>query len=360
MEHKSIFKEIDIMGLAAKVWSEKKLLCGFVVCFAVIGVVYALNQQKTYTAEVRLAPEASSMGMSSSISDIAGMMGLNVSSGGNSVDAIYPEIYPEVFASSDFIVKLFNIPVTDKTGQHTKSYYNHLLQDTKAPFWNYPKYWLIKAFSKKKHVAHGYAKLDPRRLTKEQSDVCNAIRGLISCQQQKLNNVITISAIDTDPCIAAEIADTIQRRLQEYITFYRTHKARIDLENARKICAEAKADYVRATRRYAGYSDANQDLVLESYKTTQEDLENEMQLRFNIYQQTTQQVQQASARVQENTPAFTVIQSAVVPMEPSSTPRYYMVLGFMVLGVVADVIWVLLLRAPLAGTRLGKKLGLKH
>ena len=34
---------------------------------------------------------------------------------------------------------------------------------------------------------------------------------------------------------------------------------------------------------YASYSDANSDVVLASFRSKQEDLENEMQLKFNVY-----------------------------------------------------------------------------
>lgn len=353
-------REIDVVALLRRVAREWRLMVGFFLVGAVVGVVYALNTQKVYTCEVKLAPEATSMGMSSSLSDIAGMVGLNVgSNGGGGVDAIYPEIYPEVFASTDFIVNLFDIPVTMKDDAKPKTYYNHLIQDSKVPFWQVPKYWLISLFKKKPAGGHGTAHLNPAFLTQEQTDVSEAIRGLIGCQLNKNNNVITISASDIDPCVAAQLADTLQRRLQEYITLYRTKKARNDLEYNKKLNAEARRDYVEARRRYGSYSDANQDLELMSYRTRQEDLENEMQLRFNIYQQTTQNVQQAYAKVQENTPAFTVIQRAVVPMKASSTPRYMMVLGFMVLAFLCDAAWVLLVRGWMARTRLGRRIGMK-
>jgi uncharacterized protein involved in exopolysaccharide biosynthesis len=52
-----------------------------------------------------------------------------------------------------------------------------------------------------------------------------------------------------------------------------------------------------------------------------------MQLKFNNYSETSRQVQQALAKVQENTPAFTIIQRAIVPLKASSTPRSMMVIS---------------------------------
>ncbi len=338
-------KEFDVIALLGRVLKEKKLLTGFIGVFMIMGIIYALNKQKSYTATVILAPEATSMGMSQSLSDIAGMVGLDIGGGGKSVDAIYPEIYPEVFASSDFITKLFDIQVKPTDSLRTKTYYQHLKTDVKVPFWDKPKYWLIALLAKKEDkTGHSGKELDPQHLTKEQDAICNVIRKSIGCQLNKGTSLITITVTDVDPHVSAAIADTLQNRLQAYITLYRTQKARNDLAYAKKLNTEARGAYVKARQIYGAYADANTDLLLESYKAKLEDLENEMQLKYNNYQQTALQVQQAQAKVQENTPAFTVIQQAVVPIQASSTPRSMMVLGFMVLGILCDAAWVLFVR----------------
>ena len=74
----------------------------------------------------------------------------------------------------------------------------------------------------------------------------------------------------------------------------------------------------------------------------EEDLENDMQLKYNIYQQVVEQLQLANAKVQERTPAFTVIQSATVPLKHSSRSKLatlvtWMFLGFMLRFVI--VLW---------------------
>lgn len=339
-------KEIDVLALVLKVLKDRKSLAAFVVAFAIIGVVYALAQQKEYTASVTLAPEMSSMGMSQSISDIAGAIGMDLG-GKQSVDAIYPEIYPDVFASNDFILKLFDLPVTYKGVK--KTYYEHLKADPKTPFYNKPMKWLGSLFAPKDTTARAGRKLDPFRLTKEQNGICNAIRANIACELNKATNVITISVTDIDPEIAACLSDTLQHRLQDYITLYRTKKARNDLEYSRKINAEARAQYERARQVYAAYCDANTDVQLMSFQSKMEDLENDMQLKFNNYSSTAQQVQKAEAKVQENTPVFTVLQAASVPLIPSGMPRSMMVIIFVMLGVACDVVWVLVLKDLVKG-----------
>jgi uncharacterized protein involved in exopolysaccharide biosynthesis len=57
-----------------------------------------------------------------------------------------------------------------------------------------------------------------------------------------------------------------------------------------------------------------------------------MQLKFNIYQQVVEQRQLAQAKVQERTPAFTIVQRATVPIKHSSRPKVVTLIIWMLLG----------------------------
>lgn len=340
-------RELDVIGLTKKVLAEKKLLVYFILVFAVIGIIYAFNQQKRYTSTVSMAPEASGMGMSESLSDLAGMVGINLDGNSGTVDAIYPEIYPEVLASTRFLVNLFGIQVKQSDDNIYKSYYDHIKFDTKVPFWDYPKIMLQEFFTcllSKETESTGSSKIDPTHLTKEQNDICGIMSNNIGCQINKGTNIIYISVEDVDPVISAEIADTIQKRLQEYIIQYRTQKARIDLEYSLTLAKKAEAEYQKAQRNYASYSDSHTNSKLVAYQSKISALENDMDLKYTTLSHALAKVEQAKAKIQERTPAFTVIQEACVPLKPSSTPRSFMVFGFMILGCITDALWVLFLR----------------
>ena len=53
------------------------------------------------------------------------------------------------------------------------------------------------------------------------------------------------------------------------------------------------------------------------------------------------QMQTASAKVQEKTPAFTIIQGASVPEKPAGPKRMLFCLGMMVLAVIGVSVYVL-------------------
>ena len=344
MEEKKT-REIDLLALADQVLKEKKLLGKFIGVAAVIGVIVALSTPKYFQSEVILAPELSSggLGLSDNLADMAANFGIELG-GKSSMDAIYPELYPDIFSSTDFVLEMFKIPVRLKDDNTLRTYQQHLERDQKMPFWDYPKVLLsnmIKKLRKKDNLATADGKPDGYKIGRDDFDYYKAIRDAILCTIDKKTSVISISVTDQDPLVAAIVADTLQLRLQEYITNYRTSKARNDYNYYKKLSSDAKQEYEKARQKYASLADASTSVSLKSVELKLEDMENDLQLKFNSYTTLNAQLQAAKAKVQERTPAFTIIQKPIMPHKPSSTPRAVIVLIFMVLGVVADTLWIL-------------------
>ena len=303
--------------------------------FGVVGVLLAFGTPKVYKSTVVLAPEESGGGFSGSLSSLASMVGMNMKIG-QTGDALYPEIYPDLVASTDFCVGLFPITVTkNKTGEQY-TYQDYLLNHQKLAVAAYPMALLtewIESFSEDESKGDSTAhEINTFRLTKKEDQVVKSIRNSVTCSVDKKTNVITIVVEDQDPLIAATIADSVQVHLQHAITEYRTKKAHIDLKYMEGLFEEARQQYTKASKDYAAYADANQDVILQSYRQKQDELENEMQLKYNIYQQVVEQLQLAKAKLQERTPAFTIVQGATVPIKHSSRPKIVTLAIWMFMG----------------------------
>lgn len=343
--------EIDIVAIVQTVLKDKWSLLVFFIIFAALGIAVALMTPRTYTTDVVVAPELSSGSMPEGLSDIASMVGVDLNSGNkSSVDAIYPQIYPDVISSNDFIVQLFNIPVTTEGARNSKTYFDHITKDAKKGFWDYPKTWMgniIKKMTGKKdttNLANASTNVDPVHLNKVQSDIRDAIRSQVTCVVDKKTNVITITAKDFDRFVSAEVADTVQKRLRNYIIEYRTKKFKQDVAYAQGLVDTAEAKYVKTRNAYTAFAEANTDVTQESFVTKRDELENNMQMRYTNYTQALQQLQMAQAKLREHTPVFTVIQEASVPFKPSGTPRSMIVAGYVLAGLFLDALWVLLLK----------------
>lgn len=311
----------------------------------VLAAIYALAQPNYYNCTVKLSPEMSGSKSTSGLASLASSFGVNLGSGGAGTEALFPTLYPDLMNSVDFKTSLFHVPVTIEGNKEkgekdrTMSYYDYLSKEQKAPWWSQGIKAIMSMFNGQSSMVNDT--VNKFRLTREQAGIVKAIDQKVVCDVDKKTMVITINVTDQDPVIAATMADTVKTRLQNFITDYRTSKARVDLEYNRKICAETKARYEKARQLYAEFMDHNRDIILQTVRQKQTDLENEMQLQYNAYQQVAAQLLSAEAKVQEETPAFTTLQSATVPVMKAGPKRAQMCLIFVFLAFLGTTGWIL-------------------
>ena len=266
---------------------------------------------------------------------IASSLGIDLSDI-QSKDAITPLLYPSLLEDNKFVSNLFTIPVQTSDKSIYTSYYDYLDNRQKQTWWEDALFFL-----KKKEEVLPKTAVNPYNLTKEQSVVMEQIRHAVKLSVDSKNGVITITTQAQDPLICKTLADSVRNKLQAFITEYRTTKARNDMEYYKKLVQEAKQAYEKSRKLYTSYSDANTDLILESFRAKREDLENDMQLKFNTYTTLATQLQSAKAKVQEKTPAFTILKGATVPLKPAGPKRMFFVLTIMLLVFVVQSLWLL-------------------
>ena len=340
-------QEIDLLELAGKVWAERRLVLKWCGVAVVVALVVGFSIPKEYTTTVMLAPEVEGGSRSlGGLSALAGMAGINVDAGETS-DALYPELYPDIVSSVGFTTELFPVSVEDEEGELKTTLYNYLKEEQRSPWWSailsFPFKcigWITSLFrdEEEENVGQG---IDPFRLTKDETGVVKMLNERISVSVDKKTSVITLSVTMQDPLISATMTDTVMQKLQNYITEYRTNKARHDLDFTQKLYDEAQKKYYVAQQAYADYVDMNQNISLRSVQTRQERLQNEMNLAYNLYNQTAQQLQLAKAKVQENTPVYTIVQAATVPLKASKPSKLMILVGFVFLAGVISVGWIL-------------------
>ena len=342
---------IDFGKLFSDIKKYRKLYYKVLPITFVVAAILALSIPNYFNCTVKLSPEMSGTKSTGGLSALASSFGVNLGSGGVGTEALFPTLYPDLMNSVDFKTSLFSVPVTiegdKKKGEadRTMSYYDYMENEQKAPWWTVALKAPGALVGWIKSLIIGEEEeesktVDPFRLTKEQAEIVKAIDKNIVCDVDKKTMVITIDVTDQDPVICATMADTVKTRLQNFITEYRTSKARVDLEYNRKLYDETKARYDKARRLYAEFTDANQDIILQTVRQRQVELENDMQLQYNAYTQIAAQLMAAEAKVQEDTPAFTTLQSATVPVKKTGPKRAMMCLVFLFLAFLATTAWV--------------------
>lgn len=169
-------------------------------------------------------------------------------------DALSPELYPDIVKSTPFLLELFDVKVKDQKGKVDTTLYAYLDKYQRsswmgavvsAPFKALG--WTLSLFKDKPEKREG--KIDPFHLTVDETRVAEALSKRILVTIDKKTGVTTLEVTMQDPLISASLTDTVMHCLQNYITDYRTNKARHDLAFTEKLYKEAKADYEEAQKK---------------------------------------------------------------------------------------------------------------
>lgn len=176
-------------------------------------------------------------------------------------------------------------------------------------------------------------------LSKKELKKIETLKKMISASVDKKTSMTSVAVTFQTPRVAAVVADSVVKKLQEHIIDYRTSKAKEDCGYLEKLFKERQQEYYAAQQKYADYLDSHDNIILQSVRAEQERLQNDMSLAYQVYSQVASQLQVARAKVQEEKPVFAVVEPAVVPLEPSGTSRKVYVLVFIFLSVCIVIFW---------------------
>ena len=336
--------EIDLMDLLRKVIGIRKKIYKAAGIGLIIGVIVAISIPKQYTVEVTLSPEMGNDKAGGLSGLAASFLGSGVTMG-DGTDALNASLSADIVSSTPFLLELsaMEIPVTKNEVMTLNTY----LDEETSPWWSYvigfPGMVIggvkslfteedeIASFDKTSQGAIELSKQDSRKIA--------TLKKVITASVDKKTSMTSVTATFQDPKIAAVVADSVVKKLQEYIIDYRTFKAKEDCIYLEKLFKERQQEYYIAQKKYADYLDSHDNLILQSVRAEQERLQNDMSLAYQVYSQVASQLQVARAKVQEEKPVFAVVEPAVVPLKPSGTSKKVYVLAFIFLSVCIVIFW---------------------
>lgn len=341
---------IDWMALIRRILAIRRKLYLAAAVGLVAGVIIALSIPKQYTVSVTLSPEMGSGKSGGGLSSLAASF-LGTSMGSDSPDALNATLAPDIVASTPFLLELFDARVRTADGKVDTTLVAYL-DEQSAPWWNTVLGLPGMAVGGIKSL-FSPAKEEPLtdtdspaggsiELSEKEAGKLKSLRQSVLANVEKKTSITTLTVTLQDPKVTATVADSVVSKLQQYITAYRTRKAKEDCRYLEQLYRERQAEYYEAQQRYANYVDANSNVVFQSTLAERERLQNDMSLAYQVYSQVAQQLQVARAKVQEEKPVFAVVEPAVVPREPSGTSRKVIVLGWIFLAVAGVAAWELL------------------
>ncbi len=301
-------ERVDWTAVLTEIWVRRKLFYKTLPFAFILSCIYIFSIPKYYTSEVKLAPE-----LGSSSSKTSGSLGALASSFGIDLNRMQTN-------DNSFVYSLLNVKVYNQDNNINTTYYDYLKNYQKRPWWTYPIGWLssLKQEPEDKFGQDGY---DPNNITRKEDRIYKKARRDIKISVDKKTRVIAISVTSQDPLICRTLGDSIKDKLQVFITQYRTNKARIDYEYYQKLTDSARIDFEKQRLKYAHMSDASTHVTLKSATQRLQDIANDTQEKYSIYTKLNAQLEAAKAKVQECTPAFTILKAASVPVKPTGPRR---------------------------------------
>ncbi|TRX44905.1 chain-length determining protein [Bacteroides sp. HF-5092] len=336
--------EIDLMDLLRKVIGIRKKIYKAAGIGLVIGIIVAISIPKQYTVEVTLSPEMGNDKGGGLSGLAASFLGSGVTMG-DGTDALNASLSADIVSSTPFLLELsaMEIPVTKNEAMTLNTY----LDEESSPWWSYvigfPGMVIggLKSLFTEEDEITSFDKTSQGaiELSKKESKKIATLKKMITASVDKKTSMTSVTATFQDPKVAAVVADSVVKKLQEYIIDYRTFKAKEDCIYLEKLFKERQQEYYAAQKKYANYLDSHDNLILQSVRAEQERLQNDMSLAYQVYSQVASQLQIARAKVQEEKPVFAVLEPAVVPLFPSGTSRKIYVLAFIFLSVCIVIFW---------------------
>ena len=346
----SINDEIDIIDIIKRIWDGKKSIIKITVAFVIIGILYAISIPNEYSTSVKLLPElqnnANNLGR---LGGLAAQFGLGGAASATGTDVLPAQLYPEILSSTDFLLELVSkqvyfeelndsISIETYFNEHQKS--NLLVGYTIGlPF---KLLSLIRSSPDDESVDVLQSNTESyRRISQNVMLSILSLRQSIEQNRDQQTGILTLSVTTQSPEVTVQIANHLTQALSNYLTEYRTEKSRRNLQFIEQRHAEARTNFELEQDKLAKFRDQNQGNLTAAAQTTEQNIQSEYNVKLNVYNSLTEQLEQSRIKLHEDTPVVNVIQESIYPNRKSGPKRLIILVAFGFIGVLFSIFWVL-------------------
>ena len=316
--------EIDLIELLKTAWNGRKQIIIISFVFVLVGVAAALLSPVFYTSSTTFINSQTESSSASGLSGVASLVGVNLG-GMSSGSEIPATMYPQIAESVQFKRNLLKSYIDEK--EQIK------LEDVLADY-----------NSIEKSVTENNNKLF---ISKYENSLFDVITDVISISVNLKDGFVTISAKMPKSEYAANTCINAREILQEIVINNKIKSAKQKLEYSEKQLASKRIEFEEIQNKLAYFNDSNLNLVTSSVINERDKLEAEFQIINAVMIELSKQVEQRKLQVSEDTPVFSIVKEASMPVKRSSPQRTQMVLIFAFVGLVSSVSYTLV-KNPLA------------
>ncbi len=344
----SVLPAFDTLEVVQLLGSYKKRIIRWTVAFFLIGILLAVISPKEYTSSVIMVPQMSSgKGLGKKFSNIASLVGLDIEK--NTGGIIFPNLYPLIAKSSPFRKRLVYAPIYVKSLDSAVPVEYYLSQIRKPNKVDILKSYTIGLPGRLAKALRGSS-------TEEGSLIHDSIVDIISKEERLVNEFletnlvvnfnenegfIKIEGTLDSPIGSAQLVTLSQKYLQEIIIEHNIQKAKDELAYIEDRYLEAEDDFFKKRSAIGNFKDSNKNLVTSASLWRLDQLKAEFDLAFTLYTQLGSQLETTKLQVKKDTPVFTIIKPATVPMEPSSPSPIVIIIQTVFLGLFLYVFFII-------------------
>ncbi len=312
--------EIDLIEIAKTIWKGRALIVILSSVFVIVGIADALLSPIVYSSSTTFIPSNKESGQSSSLSGVASLVGINL--GGMSSGAEIPySMYPLVGESVEFKRLLLNTHVDDKKQIKMNDF---LIQ-----------HYDIDDSSYRQKNNYSF-------VSEAEEKLFLAVKNIISISVNQKDGFVSISANLPESEYAANSCVNAREILQGIVINNKIKSAKQQLKYSEKQLAAKRKEFEETQRKLAYFNDSNLNIVNSSVINERERLEADFEIINAVMVELTKQVEQSKLQVSKDTPVFSVIKEATMPVHRSSPNRTQMVLIYGFVGLAISLIYTLI------------------
>ena len=337
--------EIDLKDLIIPIWKARKQILTTAIIFAIIGGIIGFLTPATYTASSTFLPQTTqSGGAGASLGGLAALAGINLNApmaGGE----IPPTMYAKVLGSEPFRKRVLDAKIW--VDGDTVSYRDYLESQTSSGFGlgtikeytiGLPGKILAALASDKKEGEVGSVG-GLQALSDDEYALHTAVSGKVKIDTDKKEGVVTITVVEGDPIVAAEVTKVTEEVLQEWIIEHKIKNAKAQYGFIERQFKEKEKEFFSIQEQLANYTDRNQNVLSASYLTRLDRLQAEFNLVNTVYSELAKQKEQAAIQLSKDTPTFSVLDPVKVPKEKTGPKKTLYILGTFFIGLIGGAGW---------------------
>ena len=311
--------ELKLVELIKKLIQSRKLILYSSLIFSLIGVLVAFLSPIKYSSNTVFIPQNQEVS-SSSLSGVASLVGINL--GGGSYGTEIPlSMYPQILESVKFKRLLLDKVIDEKNDFTLKNF-------------------IIDYYSIKKDDEEGSSELVMTKLEEECFEILSD--EILSVSVNQKDGFVSIDAKLSIADYSARVAKFSREILQKIIIENRIESARQNLIFSESQLIEKKQEFDEIYSKLAFFSDSNLNTVNSFVLNEKNKLESEFEIISAVVEEISKQVEQAKLQLNKDTPVFSTIKEAIIPIKRFSPKRTQIVLVFGFVGFIFSCSFILI------------------